>query len=730
MTAVLLGASSVVLQPTLSAKASSPTVLDCYQPESFYEYGATDANAEVGNSSTTAVFDASGTLTVLRSLAANEDNQVNLFASGYDSQTGRALPSEPNQGAFIGIRYVIGNTPSFAWLKDWPATQTYVQETSPVVLTSYAGPNGISVTDEAFATAGPLSKLDTALPSGGADALVQGLTVRLAATSPARDISLVAYGNWDPVATQIPYVPLADSGCTADLNLLRQATFDQSDDATVASWSGIDISTGEPASSAVAVGWSGGTYAWQVGGDSTDPATPLGDPEDAFQQLSSAPYELGDASSSYGPTTAAIMAKVDVVAGQSASMRLLTTVASTAGGALDQLGDARRASFSAQVDEVERSWDLLLSRAPIPTTSDAAIVSTAHRALITALPAIDPASGAIIASPDTQGPYEEDWVRDGSFIDAMLDENGYTELVTRHELFYARSQSSPENLVLTAPFGNWPMAMYPSGGGPGGPIPYEIDETGYGAWTLYDHSTYLPPAQAKSYVSEVFPAIARAADWLTICEDPLNGLQCPASEDDNYVPSQTLHGALPALLGLRSAVAAAAGLGVTGAEVAAWRSRAATLAAAIGKLYDPTQHAYRESSSAAAALPVSYEDGGLMLWPAQLLPYSSPEMVGEMQATLSAMEASFTASSGSYEGVALLGACRAESAGAGLGTAERQELGHALDQFLKTTATATGLFGEEWQRWGDGSVGPVNDMPHTWESALFDMSALCIYPPR
>src|SRR5581483_4881521 len=72
-----------------------------------------------------------------------------------------------------------------------------------------------------------------------------------------------------------------------------------------------------------------------------------------------------------------------------------------------------------------------------------------------------------------QGPYAEDWVRDGSFIDHMLDENGFQDLVTRHELFYVRTQSSPTHPIASVPFGNWPMVMYPSRGGPGGPIPYE-----------------------------------------------------------------------------------------------------------------------------------------------------------------------------------------------------------------------------------------------------------------
>jgi hypothetical protein len=266
--------------------------------------------------------------------------------------------------------------------------------------------------------------------------------------------------------------------------------------------------------------------------------------------------------------------------------------------------------------------------------------------------------------------------------------------------------------------------MYPSGGGVGGPIPYEIDETGYGAWTLWDHATFLPAPAAISYLRLVFPALARAADWLTICADPRNNLQCPANEDDNYAPSQTLHGALPDLLGLRSALAAARALGLRSPQVSAWQRRADLLAGAIGALYDPSTGAYRESPGARRALPVGFEDGGLLLWPTQLLPYASPPMQSEASATLSALDASFSGATGAYEAVALLGVCRARSP---FDSGARQVLVEGLNEIDRTTSTDTGLFGEFWRRWGDGHVGPMNDMPHTWEGALFDMAALCIY---
>src|SRR4029077_7340321 len=219
------------------------------------------------------------------------------------------------------------------------------------------------------------------------------------------------------------------------------------------------------------------------------------------------------------------------------------------------------------------------------------------------------------------------WIRDGSFINQLLDRNGYKAIVTRHNLFYARVQTSPTNPSPLRPSGNWAMESY-GDGIDGGPIPYEIDETGLGIWALQSHAAYLPTAKRAAYLREVYPAITRAADYLVVCQDPTTGLQCEANEDDNPTPSQTLHGAETVDLGLRSALAAAASLGHTGVEVASWRSRLKSLDAAIAALYDPAPHSYQEGKNTGNAYNLNYGDGGWLLWPVRLRPYDSPKMLG------------------------------------------------------------------------------------------------------
>ncbi|MHB8594691.1 MAG: hypothetical protein ACYDB3_10255, partial [Acidimicrobiales bacterium] len=414
------------------------------------------------------------------------------------------------------------------------------------------------------------------------------------------------------------------------------------------------------------------------------------------------------------------------------SARMIIAPAVTTTRALSVLNAERHRSFAAQWSAVQRNWVDWLSSAALPGTTDNAVLDDAIRALISIRLAVDPDTGAIVASVDSETPYGEDWIRDGSFIDHALDVAGYHRLVTRHELFEASAQSQPGHLDPAAPVGNWPMDVY-GDGSPGGPIPFEIDETGLGAWTLWDHYGFLgggSSAAAKAYLRQVFPAIARSANWLSACEDPKTGLQCYADEDDSYTPSQTLHGAGPDLLGLRSAVAAAAALGDDSPEVTIWKDRVATLSSAIDDLYNPGQNAYEEQAGASSALPVSYTDGGWLLWPVELHPLTDPRMQGEATAVWSSMLASLASTSGGYEGKALLGVCEAWSQPTPT-SAQHQALQSELDFMATNLTTDTGLFSEFWQRFSaNGPIVPLNDMPHVWEGALFYMSAMCIDPPK
>ena len=673
----------------------------------FEAYGPTDVNAQAGDGRLTVNENAAGTLTVFKYPNPSYYNQIKYLAVSRDVH-GHIQVQYPNEGSFAGIAYRFKGQEGFSWLRDWGHTQTYDSPDTPVPVTVYRSPPrlGLTVVD-----------VDLAVP--GTAAFVRQYWVRRATRS-VSDARLIYYENFNPIASRITYAPIAD-WCLSQLSD-QAASYDPDHHAIVDSWQGSDQASGQLTSAAVAIGFDSFDSQHQVGGDGYDPATAPGQPPDPYLQLHARSPNLAGATSATGQTTGALSRSLHFDRHGYAVVRALVAAGSTPAVALAQLSTARGRGFAAQLRSVRSYWHRWLARTRLPRARIGRVVSVAKRSLISAALAIDPDSGAIVASSDTQGPYGEDWIRDGSFINQLLDRNGYADIVTRHNLFYARVQTSASNPSPVRPPGNWAMTSY-GDGIDGGPIPYEIDETGLGIWALQSHAAYLPAAQRKQYLETAYPAITRAADYLVACQDPVTGLQCQANEDDNVTPSQTLHGGETAELGLRSALAAAASLGDTGLEVSVWRTRLAQLDGAIAALYDPATHSYREGENTGNAYNVDYGDGGWLLWPVRFRPYGSAPMRGEAAAVDAQMHASLRRPGGEYEAKALLGL---SYAWAHPTPAQRRDLRQVLAYLGSALTTPTGLFGEAWERFA-GKPTPVEDMPHVWEHALFYLSAVQIY---
>jgi len=701
---------------TLPARAAGPPPLTepyCYHPtqaNADYEaYGPTDVSVQAGNGRMTVDENDSGTITVLKYPNPSFSNQVKYLAVSRDRATGRVQSQFPNEGVFTGIRWSTRDGDGFAWLRDWATEQRYNSDDVPVPVTVHHAPPGVGLT---------VTEIDLAV-AGGASAFEREIWVDRDRGSPVSAVRLVAYANLNPVASRFTYAPITD-WCLSQLSD-QQAAYDATAHAIVSSWRGVDAASQRPASVALATAWDGADAAHQVGGDGFDPATLPGQPNDGYLEETQAPHHLSGATTAAGQTTGTLETVSAFDPGGRATARLTIAAGTDTAAALDMLGNARAQSFDAQIGAVNADWHAWLSRTTLPATSEARVVQVAKRSLISVRLAIDPDSGAIVASAATQGPYGEDWIRDGSFINALLDANGFHDAVTRHNLFYAQVQTSPLNPSPLRPSGNWPMASY-GDGIDGAPIPYEIDETGLGVWTLWGHAQHLAPAAATQYLQAVWPAIARAADWMTSCQDPPTGLQCQANEDDNVTPSQSLHGAETVWLGLQSAIAAAGALHQQGAEVDAWRARLTRLGQAIDALYDPQANAYREGNNAGNAYNVEYGDGGWLLWPVAFHPYDDPRMQGEARRVAGAMEASLASRQGSYEGKALVGLTYAWQPAT---PSQHAELVDALHH-IASTATPTGLLGEAWERLNDGSPIAVQDMPHVWAHTLFWLAAVRI----
>lgn len=792
MAAATFGGVLTVTPASAQAPSRQPVVLGQCAQQAAQVNGpdTTDVNAQTGNGRITVGLNSAGNITVFKYPNPSYYNQVNYFTTGPDPTTGQPGGEFPNAGSFAGLRYTVveNGTPVTAmqWLKQpdlakagWKVAQSYSSSSAPIVVTTYADAAiGLSMTVTDLANAAPLSE-----PSAAAT-FVRQIEVQRAPLSPvvASNVDLVYYEHFDALASRLRYFPVEDS-CFQQFDDSQTGVYvgphQNGGDAIVQSWQGVDQANGQPSSVAFAFGFDRSSSQHQVGEDGHDPLSPPVSSvnpaqADGYDEMTSAPHRLSGWGAEIGQVTGTLATPLDLTTGTD-MVRLIIGAGARPEQALAALQKERTTRPTAEVLAVEAYWQKWLRRAPlpqVPTTDpqfpDAGRIDTvAQRALISIRLAVDPASGAIVASADTQGPYGEDWIRDSAFINAVLDESGYHDLVTRHDLFEAAAQSSSTNPDPSAPPGNWPMNVY-GDGIPGGPIPYEIDETGFGAWMLYRHSTYLHGADATGYLEKVYPAIARAADWLTSCQDPYDGLQCQANEDDSLTPSQSLHGAGPDLLGLRSAVAAAQTLmagdpaspstPLWALQASRWQARTTQLENAVDALYNSDgtgDMLYAENSPKEATLstvgttvPTAYQvfsDGGWLVWPVGLHPPSDPRIQIEAAAVLKDAMASLDNTTpgytGSYEAKGLLGVCQAFRAlpggvpGAELATiqqAVRMLAASSTTPGVRGFTTDTGLFAEAWKNYsinGATKVVPLNDAPHVWEGALYYLTAMCAFPP-
>lgn len=413
------------------------------------------------------------------------------------------------------------------------------------------------------------------------------------------------------------------------------------------------------------------------------------------------------------------------------------------------LRQTRSAGTSPQVQiaEVNTWWHDFLSRARLPRTDDPDVLAFARRSLIVIRQATDNASGAIVASVNAQPPYGSDWPRDGAFINYALDLAGYTDIVSRHNYFYARVQRKgpgswsvlydfpPCNPAAPVypnciPAGTFEQNYYadPDEAVPALPVSFEIDEAALGVWTMWDHARFIAdPVERSAYLARVCPSIQLGAENLAACKDETNNLQCSANEDDNIPLAQTLQGAETVLLALKSAIAAAADCGFTPEDASAWQARAEELEQAIRDNFyvaDPIPH-FRGPRMPWLIWPVGFfsPDDPLALSHAEVLRREGIEPILQR-----------TAPSGAYNAEPLLVLAQlARTRGDAAALAELQEV---VRFFIRNLTTHdTGLMSEAYGRVpldlnGDGTAPdywPQNDVPHVWEHAYLYSAAMIAF---
>lgn len=679
----------------------------CVKPEQGKElYGPTDVNAQAGNQGLSVAFNDAGTVTVFKWPSPSYYDQIKYHTNN------RAEPyagAQPNEGAFLGLALETPAGSETVWLRDFPQIeQRHADGFSDELHTTYRHDDlGLSV-------------VVTDVVTHPDDVLVRDVAVEVADGSPVSSAAVVAYENFNLVVTKHPGVPSRD-WCEEGLNV-DAASYDVEDDAIVHHLEGVDESTGAPSTVAVAMAFDQPSDAHQVGGDAYEPlATPdgkiPGPTQDAYDDVLDG--ELSGNGTYVGQTTGALTRSLDL-ADRAGSARVLLSAAATPAAAIDLL-DRHRDVPTAALAAAKRQWfDQQLAGFPLPATDDPYVLGVSRRALAVLLTDIDRRTKAIVASITTQSPYGEDWPRDGAFFDYVLDLGGLHDLVTEHHGFYADTQQTLQNpdpylTALGVPPGNWGMNYY-ADGVVGGPIPWEIDETGYAVWNFWQH--HLATGDLDS-LRTIWPTLSLAADFLGTCADPTNGLQCRAIEDDNPDLRQTNVGASATWMALDAATDAATALGEDEAA-ARYAARRDELGAAIDEhLWDEEQGAYGPGAAA------------VTVWPACFHDYAHPRMQRHFDHVWETIAPTFAEPEagekvfGLYEAKGVLALAKAWRDD----PAKMAKLRDALDWIVTQHATTdTHVMGEVWQV-EDSEVRSIQAQPHAWEQILTYMAAIELYPP-
>jgi MYXO-CTERM domain-containing protein len=464
-------------------------------------------------------------------------------------------------------------------------------------------------------------------------------------------------------------------------------------------------------------------------------------PEDALADL--ADGTLSGSRVAAGQTNGALVAPL-VFSGDTAEGSVDFAFGETLAAARTALATAKAEPASARQTASEAAAAAALDAARLPDASlGSKVVRIAERALVNLYVARDRSTGAIVASIARQPPYYLDWPRDGAFFDAALDVAGLLPWATMRTTFYAGLQRT--DITQGNPFVNsavptdpttgdvgfpadvWEMNYF-ADGIVGGPIRFEIDNTGMHLFSLSLHAATLDASDRADYVTAIWPSSKRALDRLLDWMDPATGLPAPANEDDHLELTSELQGAIA----VYSALVGGARLGhVAGDDLSGGRYAEAAAAlhdVILSTYFDPSAQLFTDTRG---ATPRPGEGTvGWAIWPGRILPPGDPrlehQLDADMDAILSILEGN--AEGGSYTAKNILAAAIYGADGG-----SRDKARQALELLADAATPDTLQFGETYVvtskpgdplTWSE-RVAP----PHVWQGILFYLSAMALTDP-
>jgi hypothetical protein len=405
------------------------------------------------------------------------------------------------------------------------------------------------------------------------------------------------------------------------------------------------------------------------------------------------------------------------------------------------------------------TWHAYAQSLQVPTAFDAtdvvasatadAMARVTRRALLHDAAGTSRDTGAMVASIARQAPYGLDWPRDGAFFDYALDVAGDSARITRRLKFMAslvRQQALSSGTVLVDadpplnpadgkheyPAGAWEMNYY-ADGTTGGNLRFEIDNTALMVWSMAAHLGYLDEPERSQLAAELYPALAAGADTIAGWKGK-QGLNAPASEDDNQAYTSSLHGAVAVYAGLDGAAALARHLHHDD-DAQRWTARALELKVAIlANLYNPQTGLFRtlESPDGVVNVGSSGADTAWLVWPAELLPFADPRVTQQLTADMNAALAILrgTGEGGQYLAKTFLAGAIAVTHGGD--PSLRPLVREGIARLAMTTSTQdTQAFGEVFIKVGAGpKFEPRTSNPHLWAGTLVYLAAMALEHPE
>jgi hypothetical protein len=615
-------------------------------------FGPTPTHAVLGNGGLSAGLSRYGELVVLKwpSPSYYDHLTYRTFTPAFKTIEGydRHLQAGGRAGSFAGIRYKNNSGEHLSWLRseDWSQKQTYAGDDVPILITTYRSVSlGLTITGTDFIK--PKS-----------DVLVRNYSIKLDHPKNINSIRLVYLANLAPCNLNPDFKPDSDweddsrNGFATVFSSKRGAflSFRPHDQAAKSNLlpnpatdrAGIDgfiekIDAIFPTQQKAGASLLNTKDIYLSLGADRKPTAHYLFPDSGKPSDLPRPFLPNQTLIAKGPALAGLEYNLDKT---SNSVSLYFTAANRGAQSFRQLDDALHQTFVTHLTETKKYWSLRMKPAILPATNDQKIKKVLKRGLVNLLLAIDRESGMIAGSINNQPSYGFDWTRDGALYNYVLNLAGFHQEAQKHGLFHARIQRKKDGEQCNSAWnqricyaGSWSQCYF-ADGRPAWVYDFEIDQVGYGIWSMWLNAVFMSGAEKRNYLSQVFPAIQRSADLLVKLRDPFNGLQSPAQEDDLPWVAQTQYGAATTLMGLKSAIMAGKAIGTDAQQIKRWQNRVTELSQAIDTRF-------WNAADKTWDVGIFGVNGGILMWPAQHMLRTDPRVAKHADAVFNTMQPFF-----------------------------------------------------------------------------------------